>query len=257
VRYGVISDVHGNLPALRSVVTHLRREGVERWLSLGDLIGYGAHPNECVELVASLEPVGVAGNHELIVLGDIPGESSSARALRSHQWTRAALREDVRSYLTALPTRLETDGLVLAHGSLDDPEEYVATDVAAGTQLVQLAAEHPAARVLLLGHTHRQRADSDLSGPLVVRPGRSIRLAAGHRHLLNPGSVGQSRRWELPRAGALLLDLGAGLADFRQVPYDLVQCAADLHKAGLPYRSMHSPPRLRAVVRRRLRRFVR
>jgi predicted phosphodiesterase len=255
MRYGVLSNVHGNLHALRAAVTALRRQGVERWLCLGNLVGYGRHPNECVELVAELDPVAVSGNHDLVAVGELFGASSSPRARRSHEWTHGVLRDDVLAHLAALPRRAEVDGVVvLAHGSLDDPEEYVSTPSRAQEQLSQLAREHPAARLLLLGHTHRQRAYSEVTGPLALTR-LAMPLAPGDRHLVNPGSVGQSREWELPpRSAAAVVDLDAGTLLLRRVSYDLPGAVLAVRRSGLPYRVLHSPPPVLPALRRRFRR---
>jgi predicted phosphodiesterase len=255
VRYGVISDVHGNLHALRAVVHDLRAQGVDAWLSLGDLIGYGPQPNECVELVAELDAISVAGNHELIVLGEIEGASSSERAHRSHLWTRHVLGADSLAYLRRLPRRAEVDGIVLTHGSLDDPEEYVRTPARAAAQLEQLAVEQPEARLLLVGNTHVQQLHSESRGQLSLASGSPVQLDLGHRHLANPGSVGQSRQWEWPpRARCLVVDISRGQLTFRTVAYDVRGCRRELARQGLPYRSIHSTPAVGAALRRRGRR---
>lgn len=252
MRYGVISDVHGNLHALRAVVHDLRAQGVDAWLSLGDLIGYGPQPNECVELVAELDAVSVAGNHELIVLGEIDGASSSERAHRSHLWTRQVLGADVQAYLRRLPRRAEVDGIVLTHGSLDDPEEYVRTPARAAAELAQLAVEHPEARLLLVGNTHLQQLHSESRGRLPVASGTSVQLDLRHRYLANPGSVGQSRQWEWPPlARCLVVDVSSGQLTFRAVAYDVRGCRRELARQGLPYRSIHATPAVGAALRRR------
>src|SRR6478735_5391674 len=103
MRIGLISDVHANLFALRAAVARLRAEGVDAWVCAGDLVGYGPHPNECVETVAELDPTIVAGNHELMLLGDLPDTRAGWLARRSIAWTREVVQLDVRSYLAALP----------------------------------------------------------------------------------------------------------------------------------------------------------
>ena len=114
MRYGVLSDVHANLPALRAALSLLRAEGVERWLCAGDLVGYGPQPNECVAELAALHPVCVAGNHELIALGELSGQRCSRRAQQSLDWTRDELTEDTRRYLGALPRTATLPGVVMA-----------------------------------------------------------------------------------------------------------------------------------------------
>jgi predicted phosphodiesterase len=256
VRLGVISDVHANLHALTATLAALRRRGVDAWVSAGDLIGYGPHPNECVDLVAELGAAGVAGNHELIVLGRLPGVGSSDRAHASHRWTRNMLRDDVVDYLAALPPRLEIGSVVVAHGSLEDPEEYVRTGGQAAAQLDRLEQSHPAARLLVLGNTHRQLLVGEGIGALTVRTGTTTLLRPSVRHVLNPGSVGQSRQWEWPpRARAAVIDLEHRSVLFERVAYDVRAARRDLDRAGLPDRSLHAPPPLRAVAARRIRRL--
>jgi hypothetical protein len=256
VRLGVISDVHGNLHALTATITALRRRGVDTWVSAGDLIGYGPHPNECVDVVADLGAAGVAGNHELIVLGRLPGAGSSDRAHTSHRWTRDVLRDDVVDYLAALPPRLEIGPVVVAHGSLDDPEEYVRTAGQAAAQLDRLERSHPFGRLLVLGNTHRQLLVGEGTGAVPVRTGATTTLRPSLRHVLNPGSVGQSRQWEWPpRARAAVIDLEQGNVLFERIAYDVRAARRDVARAGLPYRSLHAPPPLRSVVARRMRRL--
>ena len=126
VRYGVISDIHGNLPALEAVLDALARIGVDAYACAGDLVGYGPQPNECVQIVRALGVVSVAGNHDLIALGELSEDRCERLARDSLRWTRGQLEEPTRAYLAGLPRRVELPGgVVVAHGSLDDPQEYV------------------------------------------------------------------------------------------------------------------------------------
>ncbi len=257
MRFGVISDVHGNLVALRAALSVLRQEGVDTWLSVGDLIGYGPQPNECVEMVAELGAVGVVGNHELIALGQLEGASSSQRAHTSHAWTASILRDDIIDYLARLPHRVEISGLVMTHGSLNDPEEYVGSEEKALRQLNQLGTDYPGARCLILGNTHRQLLCAENHGSLKVNQRTAMGLDPRRRHVVNPGSVGQSRQWEWPpRARAMIIDAHQWTVRFHVFPYDLRTARRELVRRDLPYRSIQSVPPLREALRRRARRLV-
>jgi predicted phosphodiesterase len=94
IRYGVLSDVHGNLHAFQAVVNHLRRVGVDAWLCAGDLVGYGPHPNECVERVAGLGGIVVAGNHDLMALGRLDLGRQNSLVQVSQRWTRSVLTDE-------------------------------------------------------------------------------------------------------------------------------------------------------------------
>ena len=146
---------------------------------------------------------------------------------------------------------------MLAHGSLEDPEEYVHSAQQAAEQLRHLAPLHPDARVLLLGNTHEQLLHREGTSR-VAPPRRSPALLGSGRTVLNPGSVGQSRQRERrPRARALLLDTASGEAWFRAVEYDVEGCRAELLRRGLSPDSLHAPPPRRVPGRRRAGRMVR
>ncbi|HEX8121459.1 MAG TPA: metallophosphoesterase [Solirubrobacteraceae bacterium] len=272
MRLAVLADVHANLPALEAIVALLERERPDRWVVAGDLVGYGPHPDACVERIVALDPVCVAGNHDLIAIGRLSTDRCIPLARESLEWTAATISAATRDALAALPPLAEIGDVIVAHGSLDDPQEYVRTPEAARAQLDLLSHRHPAARVLVIGHTHKAMAvgagataeagaaglggaaAGDAAGP----PRRDVALAADDRHLLNPGSVGQSRSAE-PKARALLLDLGVRRATFVEAEYDVEAVRADLRRHGLDPLSSHMPPapfpgayRLRRIARRAL-----
>lgn len=255
-RYGVIADVHGNLHALRATLAGFTAAGIDRVLCLGDVIGYGPHPVECVELVESLDPVAVAGNHEYAALGLLSDEGFTASARRSLAWTRDALTPEVRQSLAKRPLVAEAPGVLLAHGSPDRVDEYVRSEARAVELLDRLPDEHPGATTLLLGHTHEAWAFGGGRGTLLRgRPGR-VALEPGGRVLLNPGSVGQSRDRHA-HARCLVLDLGAGTADFQSFPYDIEGCRQALRERGLPAEWCHVVPPRRERVRGAARDAVR
>lgn len=254
VRYGVLADIHANLHALRVALSTLERHGVDRYVCAGDLVGYGPSPNECVELVAGLDCVCVAGNHDLIALERLSVERCIPLAQDSLRWTRRVLGDDARAFLAALPDRAATaDGVVVAHGSLRDPEEYTTRARQAREQLARVADELPGARVLVLGHTHRPWAYARAAGSLPTRHTLALPDEVIHA---NPGSVGQSRELRA-RARCLLLDLDDSSATFLAPSYDVGACRAALRGSGLPERSCHMRPSLPALGRRAIRRLVR
>lgn len=254
MRFAVIADVHGNMPALEAVLAELAEERVDGYLCPGDLVGYGPMPNEAVARVQELGPVMVAGNHDLIAIGVLTTDRCSPLARATLEWTRAALDGNARTALTALPRRATAPGIVIAHGSIDDPQTSVRGAEAARGQLDRLGEVDPGARVLLLGHTHLQFAYGERRGVVLDQETGVVKLEPGERMLLNPGSVGQSRdRW--PRARFMLLDLERGEADFRSLRYDTGAVRRALRGAGLPDDAYHarpsaSAPLAKAVVQR-------
>jgi predicted phosphodiesterase len=251
VRYAVLADTHANLHALDAVLEVVRSEGVDGYLVAGDLVGYGPFPNECVERVAGLDAACVAGNHDLIVLGQLSDDRCIPLAKTSLAWTRDVLRDDARSYLEGLPRSVDIGPVVMAHGSLDDPQEYTRTPEQAIAQLEQLERNHPEARTLIVGHTHRPWA-CDEAGREPERRG-ALKLPT-ERLLLNPGAVGQSRELRV-RAYWVLLDLDRRVAEFRAVGYDTRACREALRARGLSSRSNHLRPPVGGAFRR-LKRMV-
>jgi predicted phosphodiesterase len=256
VRYAVLSDIHGNLHALEAALRVLSKVGVDEYLCAGDLVGYGPLPNECVAAVAELGARCVAGNHDLIALGRLSDERCSRLARDSLRWTTGELSDASRAFLAQLPDTLEAPGgLVVGHGSLDDARTYVREPHERLAQLRALEQRHPAARLLVLGHTHRPVAHGERSGTL--RPGRDglVRLVPGERFLLNAGSVGQSRERTV-RSQFLVLDLERSCARFYAVPYDVAGCRRELRRRGLAPSSHHSKPRPLRDRARAVRRLV-
>lgn len=241
-RIGLIADVHGNRFALRAVIDVLRERGATSWICAGDLVGYGAAPDECVEVVCSLPGLTVvAGNHDLLALGHLDAARHSAGVRQSTAWTAERIAPSTRRVLEALPLRAATpEGLVVTHGSLGSVEEYVRDPAAALDQLEQLGSEAPTARGIVLGHTHL---------PMIHE--------AFGRRLVNPGAVGQSRDRD-PRAHCALLDPGTLGVEPLRVAYDVDRARSAQRAAGLPPGFLHlRPPSVARRAWRRARRLRR
>ena len=233
MRYALLSDVHGNLHALEAVIEALTVEHVDAVLCAGDLVGYGPAPNECVRLLASLPAVGVAGNHDLMALGLLSDERCSSTVRATQRWTRGVLDTTTRKHLSALPRQVILPDVVLAHGSLEDPTEYVSTPAQAVAQLTKAEQVAPGTRLLVLGHTHRPWAFSAPEGTTLEGTTGVVHLNPNTSYLLNPGSVGQSRD-RSPLARFAVLDLERRHAEFRAVEWDLRGCRRELRRQGLP-----------------------
>ncbi len=255
MRLGLLSDVHANLPALQAAMSGLRCRGVDQFVVAGDLVGYGAQPNECVDTLVDAGALCVAGNHDLFVLGRLPPTRFPAIARRSAELTRSRLSADARTFLASLPLTLQVGTVVVAHGSPDDPEEYVTDEGRAQQLLRRLTESIPGGDTLVLGHTHRQWCVVAGRGQMPAR-GR-LRLPPDVR-LLNPGSVGQSRERERsPGVRCALYDTDSAMVEFIRLDYDVATSRAALLASGLPDRCLHAPPRLRGRLLRMSRRIVR
>jgi predicted phosphodiesterase len=256
MRLGVLSDVHANLHALDAALADLAARDVDAYLCAGDLVGYGPFPDECVARVLDLPARCVAGNHELILLGELSDARCAAIARDSLRWTRETIAPETRERLAALPGDVRADGVLVVHGAIGDPQRYVETAEQARAALGALEEAAPGARILIAGHTHRPMAVGERSGPLLRGATGEVRLPPGERVLLNPGAVGQSRG-RVARAQVMVLDLAAWTASFHAVAYDVEGCRRALRERGLPDDLHHLRPSHWRAVARRARRGAR
>jgi diadenosine tetraphosphatase ApaH/serine/threonine PP2A family protein phosphatase len=232
MRAAVLSDIHGNLPALEVVLGEIEAAEPDAVWCLGDLVGYGPWPNEVTALVRDRAEVCLVGNHDLVAL-DVAGvgvEEFNPEAAAAALWTRGELSEDTRAFLLSLAPQASHDGTGLYHASPRDPVwEYVLSGEAAAGAFSAVPDS-----LILVGHSHVALeftlAGGRLSGE-VVRGGTELELTA--RHLINPGSVGQPRDGD-PRAGWLMLDLETRRARFERVEYDVPRTQAEMRARGLP-----------------------
>jgi diadenosine tetraphosphatase ApaH/serine/threonine PP2A family protein phosphatase len=230
MRVAVVSDIHANLPALEAVLSAIDDEPPDELWCLGDVVGYGPHPNECTALIRDRADLCLVGNHDLAVLGKLSIEDFSPDAAASARWSATVLDDDARAFLEALPSTAERAGAELFHGSPRDPVwEYVLTEEAAEDALAATTAG-----VVLVGHSHVALAITTEDG--VVAGGLApadTELALEGRWLLNPGSVGQPRDKDR-RAAWLLIDFDSKQATFRRVPYAIDRTQAAILDHGLP-----------------------
>jgi predicted phosphodiesterase len=231
VRVAVVSDIHANLHAFEAVLARIDADSPDAFWCLGDLVGYGPRPNECVELVRERATVCLAGNHDLAVRGRMDTNEFSGDAGIAAAWTRTVLSDDAGAYLDALEPEARVGDVALYHGSARDPVwEYVLTDEAA-LATIEIAA----APLVLVGHSHAalqaSLRDDTFEGGL-ADAGLEVDLSDA-RWLLNPGSVGQPRDGD-PRASFLWLDLDAKRARFERVEYDIARTQAEMVEVDLP-----------------------
>ena len=232
MRVAVISDVHSNLHALEAVLAEVDATGVDELWCLGDLVGYGPRPNECVALLRERAAVCLAGNHDLVVLGRIPLSTFAGEAAAAAAWTRGVLEDAARSYLGELEPLAARPGVELFHGSPRDPVwDYVLSEEAARSTFAVTSAP-----LVLVGHSHVALELSD-DGTAVrgeqAPAGTGVELSGATRRLLNPGSVGQPRDGD-PRAAWLVIDEDAGRAAFRRTDYPVERTQAEMRERGLP-----------------------
>ncbi len=231
MRVAVISDIHSNLPALEAVLADAGRSDPDQVWCLGDIVGYGAEPDACTKLVSEVVEVCLAGNHDLVVSGDLDVRYFAMSAGAAARWTVKHVQDSTRDFLAGLAPLGQTQGVGLYHASPRDPVwEYVLSITQAGECL-----DVQQQRICLIGHSHVACYFTRDGGATIgeqAHDGASLEMARGE-WLVNPGSVGQPRDGD-PRASYLMLDTNTWEASFRRVEYPIDEAAGAIIDAGLP-----------------------
>ena len=232
MQVAIVSDIHGNRQAFESVLEAVDASDCQEMWCLGDLVGYGADPDICVELAREHAAICLAGNHDLVVTGALPLEMFSRGAALAARWTQETITAQTRSYLEGLQPSRTDEQVGLYHASPRDPVwEYVLSDLQA--ELCLDAQQH---RVCLIGHSHVALSFSRFAGEPASGQtrgtGEELEVAEGE-WLINPGSVGQPRDGD-PRAAWLALDLDSWQAVYHRTEYDIDGAAAAIRAARLP-----------------------
>ena len=233
MKYGILGDIHSNLAALEAVLARMRVEGVDQILSVGDIVGYGAAPRECIELVRNVDAIVVKGNHDAACVGEIDILYFNNYAREAVRWTQSVLAQEDCRWLAELPLRLDLEHCSVAHGTYHRPElfDYIQSTTDADPSLDEMHMP-----VCFVGHTHvpvtllRMR-DDHLRTAYTVDT--EIDLSEAYRALINVGSVGQPRD-EDPQAAFAIYDSQVERVWIKRVAYDIDREATRIRAAGLP-----------------------
>ncbi len=233
MRLAVISDIHGNLEALRSVLGRIDESRCDEIWCLGDIVGYGADPSACIELVRERCSLVVAGNHDTAATRDQipPGYNSLAR--QALLWTKARLSSDEVTWLRSLPVTALRFSCLACHGSLRQRDAYVDSDREARINLDLMLAQYPQASILLCGHTHVKAWATRETHWKSFSSGTAFDWPEQGPLLVNPGSIGQPRDGN-PRASWALLDLDKRRCELKTTSYEIGLTQEKIIKGGLP-----------------------
>jgi diadenosine tetraphosphatase ApaH/serine/threonine PP2A family protein phosphatase len=218
----VISDVHGNLPALEEVLKKTEELNVDSVVCLGDTVGYGPYPNECVDLVQARCSIVLQGNHDSGLVGGTPIEDFNHYGLQAIQWTQTVVTQENQDYLAGLPYTAEFEGTTLAHASPGNPDHwnYILTMRAAKENFDAFTT-----RICFIGHTH---------APVVIGEDLTVNsYSPDKRYIINVGSVGQPRDGN-PASAFGLYDTVSGNYRLIRVKYNVEDTARKIREIGLP-----------------------
>ena len=228
----ILSDIHSNLEALQAVLddaTH--RGGFDEVRCLGDTVGYGPDPGECIDLLRSYNHVGVVGNHDLASIGRMSTEDFNSHAAYAAQWTASQLSPSHTEFLSALPEVVRSGDFTLVHGSLRDPvQEYMVSGQAAMASFRLLES-----RFCLVGHSHVPFicCETDSACGFEAFPEDDPSPLGGELLIINPGGVGQQRDHD-PRPSYAIYDGDRGTIERHRVEYTIMETQEKMLRAGLP-----------------------
>lgn len=231
MKYLVFSDIHGNVEALRSVLEEIDELRPDLVVSLGDVVGYGGSPADCVDLVDGFADITVCGNHDYVASGLGDGEDFNTTARIAIEWTRSVLSARHKDLIGTYDSLRRHGECIFAHGSPVDPLEweYVYT-MKDARRLFRETGE----RFICIGHTHIPGVISwsDETGARIERSS-IIEIEPGRRYLINVGSVGQPRDG-VSAASFALIDARKGRITMRRIPYDVGSAQERIRENGLP-----------------------
>ncbi|UCH83198.1 MAG: metallophosphoesterase family protein [Candidatus Latescibacterota bacterium] len=232
MRYLFFSDIHSNLEALRAVLSDAKRRGFDTIVCLGDIVGYGADPNACVETIASSPNTSSClGNHDAAVIDPREREFLNPVAQAGVGYSASVLTPDNLSFLKSLPLIIENNSSFIAsHSSPYKPENwtYILEPVEA------LDAFHIMTHsVAFIGHTHFPVVHNSSGSVRPIMAGDRVKLHSEHKYIINVGSVGQPRDAD-PRSSYLIFDDEERVAEVFRVEYDVDKATRKILDAGLP-----------------------
>jgi diadenosine tetraphosphatase ApaH/serine/threonine PP2A family protein phosphatase len=233
MKYGILGDIHGNLSALDIALAAFRNERVDRILSVGDVVGYGAAPRECIERLRACDAIVVKGNHDAACTSEIDIRFFNNYARDAVRWTQSVLSEEELAWLKDLPLVAHLEHCSVAHGTYHRPELY---DYIQSTTDADPSLDEMILPVCFVGHTHvpvtlLRLKDDPLRTAYTVDP--QIDLTEAAKALVNVGSVGQPRD-EDPRTAFAIYDSREDRVEIRRSVYDIDVEARRIRDAGLP-----------------------
>ncbi|MCD6247085.1 MAG: metallophosphoesterase family protein [Candidatus Diapherotrites archaeon] len=228
MRYLVISDVHSNLEALLACFDSAKDSEFKRILCLGDIVGYGANPNECIELLRKKEAICIMGNHDAACTEQLSLEWFNSLAKRCVEWTKKQLTVENYKFLSELPVFFSCKWVFAVHGTPASPiEEYM------DERKAKIALEKVAEDLVLCGHTHKPFKVEEKGRLEPIEEDETTIELGNKRMVVSLPSVGQPRD-KNPKAGYAILDFEEKTLEIRRVEYEVEKAAKKIKQAGLP-----------------------
>ncbi len=235
MRYLIFTDIHGNLEAFLAVIKFAKRRKIDHYIFLGDLVGYGASPNEVIQKIRNLKPLTrIRGNHDKAVCSVHSMQTFNPIAASAIQWTRQNILKGNLDYLMRLkkgPVSLH-DNITICHGAPFDEDYYIFGEFDAAETFAYLNTP-----INFFGHTHfpyvYSKDNYTVEGTFLTEEPFEFKVEKGVKYLINPGSVGQPRDRNT-MAGCAIYDSKSKKVMLFRIPYDIKEAQKKILKAGLP-----------------------
>ncbi len=235
MRYLIFTDIHGNLESFLALLKFIQRKKIDYHLFLGDLVGYGASPNEIIQKIQTMKPISlIRGNHDKAVCGLDSIDTFNPIAASAIYWTKQNLKKKNMDYLSRLKKGpiIIHDNITLCHGAPFDEDYYIFGEFDAAE-----AFKYIRTPLCFFGHTHfpyvYTEKDSYVEGTFLMGNSNEVKLEKGVRYLINPGSVGQPRDRN-PRASCAIYDSDVGRIKFFRLDYDIEEAQKKIREEDLP-----------------------
>jgi len=229
MRYGIFSDVHSNIEAFTIAIDYYKKEKIDAFIFLGDIIGYGANPKEAISLLRMLNPICIAGNHDWGVIDKLPTDCFNEYAREAIIWTKTQITQE-SEYLRKFPLTYQDKNFLCCHGSLNNPENF---NYIWGINDARENFELLKTMILFVGHSHRAQIYYQNAKGIFFHPEASISIKAGEKYIINVGSIGQPRDRD-SRLSLCIYDSEEGTVSIKRLKYDIQFTAEKVTKAGLP-----------------------
>jgi diadenosine tetraphosphatase ApaH/serine/threonine PP2A family protein phosphatase len=231
MNYAIISDIHSNLEAFERTLFEIDRIGVDKIVCLGDIVGYGASPNECLDIVRERQVTSIIGNHDMVACGKDEAYNFNPIARDAALWTRRELTRENRDFLFGLPHQREIGDFLVVHGAISDPDQYIFSSSEAMMEFKLMINT----RICFFGHTHVTIYYVYSNGSVEGFTDGEIEIDANNMYLINPGSVGQPRDRD-PRASFLIYNDAEKTIRFYRLEYDIMTAQEKIIDSGLDKR---------------------
>ncbi len=230
MRYGIFSDIHANLEACRKAFDYYKAQNIDKFICLGDTVGYGANPQECLELIGKLKPKTIAGNHDWAAVDKFNSGYFNWHAKQAIFWTKKNINKNSWRYLHSLALTHKENNFQCVHGSLDKPREFNYT-ITSHQALINFSLLNK--QICFIGHSHLAEVFCQNNGQIRHLSKEKINIEKNKKYIINVGSVGQPRDGD-PRLSLCVYDAKRKLLKFKRIPYNIEKAANKIRKKGLP-----------------------